>query len=58
IGGIKVSEQHANFLINAEGGAAADYRALIRVVQTQVQQQFDVWLEPEIELLPEESRRF
>jgi UDP-N-acetylmuramate dehydrogenase len=60
IGGIKVSEQHANFLINTnpEGGAASNYRALLRVVQTQVQQQFDVWLEPEIEMLPEESRRF
>jgi UDP-N-acetylmuramate dehydrogenase len=52
-GGIKVSEHHANFLINDRNGTAADFRALVERVQTTVYEHFGVLLEPEIELLPE-----
>ncbi len=52
-GGIKVSEHHANFLINDQNGTAADFRALVERVQTTVYEHFGVLLEPEIELLPE-----
>ncbi|MGC9521905.1 MAG: UDP-N-acetylmuramate dehydrogenase [Anaerolineae bacterium] len=53
-GGIKVSEHHANFLINEGEGTAADFRALVESVQETVLDQFGVLLEPEIEILPEE----
>ena len=55
-GGITVSTHHANFLINDGEGSAADFRALIRHIQETVSREFEVWLEPEIEILPEESR--
>jgi len=53
-GGFAISEQHANFFINEGGGTAADYQALIRLVQNEVMRQFGVELEPEIEIIPEE----
>ncbi len=53
IGGVKVSEQHANFLINTGGAAASDVLALIRHVQTEVEQRRGVLLELEIELVGE-----
>ncbi len=54
-GGIVISEQHANFLINEGEGTAADFRALVERVQTAVLERFGVLLEPEIEMLPEAS---
>lgn len=56
-GGIVVSEQHANFLLNDGGGTATDFRALLERVQTTVHERFGVWLEPEIEILPEDERQ-
>ncbi len=50
-GGCCISTQHANFFINEGGGTAADYGALISLVQAEVQAQFGVTLEPEIEIL-------
>jgi UDP-N-acetylmuramate dehydrogenase len=55
-GGIAVSTHHANFLINRGGGSAADFRALLMHVQETVSREFEVRLEPEIEILPEEPR--
>lgn len=52
-GGLVISEHHANFFINEGGGTAADFRALVALVQTTVYEQFGVMLEPEIEILPE-----
>ncbi len=49
IGDIVVSEQHANFFMNAGQGTAADFTALLRQVQEQVAMQFGIRLEPEIE---------
>ncbi len=51
VGGVVVSEQHANFFVNEGEGTAADYRALIHRVQDEVQRHFGVVLEPEIELV-------
>lgn len=53
IGGVKVSEQHANFFINTGGATAADVLALIRHVRAEVERKFGVRLEPEIELVGE-----
>jgi UDP-N-acetylmuramate dehydrogenase len=52
-GGIRISEQHANFLINDQNGTAADFRALVERVQSTVYEHLGVLLEPEIEILPE-----
>ena len=52
-GGIVVSDHHANFFINTGEGTAADFRALVERVQAEVQEQFGVLLEPEIETVAE-----
>ncbi|MBN1876858.1 MAG: UDP-N-acetylmuramate dehydrogenase [Anaerolineae bacterium] len=56
-GGMIISEQHANFFMNVDRGTAADYRALIRLAQDEVLQQFGVQLEPEIEIVGEDTCR-
>ncbi|MBC7225915.1 MAG: UDP-N-acetylmuramate dehydrogenase [Thermoflexales bacterium] len=51
IGGAMVSELHANFLINTGSATAADVRALIRHIQAEVERQFGIRLEPEVEFI-------
>jgi UDP-N-acetylmuramate dehydrogenase len=51
IGGAKISEQHANFLINIGNATAADVLGLIEHAQAEVERQFGASLELEIELL-------
>ena len=54
VGGIEVSEQHANFLINRGGVGAAragDVLVLMRKIQSTVQDRFGVHLEPEVQLV-------
>lgn len=54
VGGIEVSEQHANFLINRGGVGAAgagDVLVLMRKIQSVVQDRFGVHLEPEVQLV-------
>ncbi|MCL2301362.1 MAG: UDP-N-acetylmuramate dehydrogenase [Firmicutes bacterium] len=48
VGGARVSEKHAGFIVNAGGASAADVRALIALVQTVVEAETGVFLEPEI----------
>lgn len=48
IGGARVSEKHAGFVINAGGATAEDVRALMNHVIRTVQEQFGVTLEPEV----------
>lgn len=48
IGGAKVSEKHAGFVINAGGATAADVKALMEHIVKTVQEQFGVTLEPEV----------
>ncbi len=50
IGGIRVSEKHANFFIN-EGGTADDAIRLIEYVRDRVREAFGVELEVEIEIV-------
>lgn len=60
-GGVQVSRQHANFLINPGGvGAAraADVATLIRRVQQVVAQQFGVVLTPEVQFVGEWQREW
>lgn len=54
VGGIQVSRQHANFLINPGGAGsarAADVVALIRHVQQAVAERFGVRLKPEVQFV-------
>ena len=51
VGGAQVSEKHAGFIINRGGATAADVTELMRQVQTTVQEQEGVLLEPEIRFL-------
>ena len=51
IGGARVSEQHANFLVNLGDATADDVMGLIEYVRVEVERQFGVELALEIELL-------
>ena len=51
VGGAYVSEKHAGFMINMGGATAADVRALIAVVQTVVEQETGILLEPELKFV-------
>lgn len=49
VGGVQVSEVHANFFVNDESACASDYWQLIQLVRRTVQEKFGVQLELEIE---------
>jgi UDP-N-acetylmuramate dehydrogenase len=51
IGGVRISEKHANFFINEAGGNATDVYKLISIARAAVKEQFGVELELEIELV-------
>lgn len=55
VGGMVISDHHANFFINDQQGTAADFMNLITLAQTRVYEQFGVRIEPEIEIVREES---
>ena len=51
VGNALVSPKHANFIINTGNARAADVRELMQIIQERVKNRFDIWLEPEIELV-------
>jgi UDP-N-acetylmuramate dehydrogenase len=51
VGGAKVSEKHANFIINDGGARSSDVTALIDMVKRKVFEKFSITLEPEIEII-------
>ncbi len=51
VGGAQVSEKHAGFLINTGGASAADFLALMKLVQDQVKAMYGVALEPEVRIV-------
>ncbi|MBR0217746.1 MAG: UDP-N-acetylmuramate dehydrogenase [Clostridia bacterium] len=51
VGGAQVSEKHAGFLINAGGATAADFLALMKLVQDTVRKESGVLLEPEVRIV-------
>ncbi len=57
IGKVEIAEKHANFFITQDSASASDYADLINLVQKQVQKQFGVSLELEIEMLGDWSGR-
>lgn len=54
VGGAKVSEKHAGFVVNDGGATAADVLELIEHVQKTVKEKFGVELEPEVRLIGEQ----
>jgi UDP-N-acetylmuramate dehydrogenase len=53
IGGARVSEKHANFIINTGNATAADIEALIEYVQLRVQQTHGIQLKLEVHIVGE-----
>jgi len=51
LGGAKVSEIHANFIVNTGFATSDDVRKLIELVQERVLEQTGVYLEPEIRMI-------
>ncbi|MGE5226253.1 MAG: UDP-N-acetylmuramate dehydrogenase, partial [Planctomycetaceae bacterium] len=51
VGGARISETHANFIVTSPGARAADVVALIRLVQTRVRTATGIVLEPEVHLV-------
>jgi UDP-N-acetylmuramate dehydrogenase len=51
IGGAMVSNEHANFIVNAGGASATDVAALVGLIQVTIGDRFGIRLEPEIEVL-------
>lgn len=53
VGGARVSERHANFIINENKATAQDVRTLMTRIQEKVLKEFNVHLEPEVKLVGE-----
>lgn len=51
-GQAKVSEMHANFIINLSDATQSDILTLMKLVQNEVHRQKHIWLEPEIRIVP------
>lgn len=51
IGGAQVAHLHANFIVNRGGAKANDIFNLIRHIQHTVQENWSIWLEPEVKML-------
>lgn len=53
IGGAQVAHLHANFIVNRGGAKANDIFNLIRHIQHTVQENWSIWLEPEVKMIGE-----
>jgi len=51
IGNVKISEKHANFIVNLGNGKANDVKKLINLIKNRVKNKFGVVLEEEIQYL-------
>ncbi|TXG75982.1 UDP-N-acetylmuramate dehydrogenase, partial [Candidatus Dojkabacteria bacterium] len=51
IGGAKVSEIHANFIVNVGGASSRDVEELISLIQSRVQERTGVFLRPEVRVI-------
>ncbi len=53
MGGVEVSQKHAGFMVNVDGGTALDYESLIAYVVDQVKEQSGITLEREVRIIGE-----
>ena len=51
IGNVKISEKHANFIVNLGNGKAKDVKKLIKIIKNKVKNKFGVTLKEEIVVL-------
>jgi len=51
VGNVKVSEKHANFIVNQGGGKAADVIKLIKAIKKRVKEKFKIKLQEEVQYL-------
>jgi UDP-N-acetylmuramate dehydrogenase len=51
IGGAKISEKHANFIVNTGNASATEILTLMHLVQDTVHKRFGIRLEPEVRIL-------
>ncbi|MFY9386085.1 MAG: UDP-N-acetylenolpyruvoylglucosamine reductase, partial [Dethiobacteria bacterium] len=54
IGAARVSEKHANFIVNTGGASARDIESLIELIRQRVKDKFGVELETEVRIVGEE----
>lgn len=57
VGGAKISQKHANFIVNTGKASAADIINLMQTVQQEVHKRFGIMLEPEVHILGEGNRK-
>jgi len=55
IGGARISEKHANFIVNVGGASATDIEQLIETVRAEVQQQTGILLHAEVRIMGDKS---
>jgi UDP-N-acetylmuramate dehydrogenase len=55
IGGARISEKHANFIVNSGNASASDIISLISLAEHQVRDRFGVVLEKEVKIVGEET---
>ncbi len=53
IGGARIFEEHANFVINASNAKSADVIALMKISQAAVKEKFNVMIYPEVQFIGE-----
>ena len=51
VGGCKISEKHANFIINTGNGTSRDYKKLVELARKKVKKQFNIDLVREVEYI-------
>ena len=51
LGGARVSEKHANFIINTGQATCKDILGLVKILQKRVQDKFGILLEPEVNIV-------
>lgn len=51
VGQAQVSEKHGNFLVNRGGATAREMVRLMQLVQSEIKEKFNIFLEPEVRLL-------
>lgn len=55
VGGARISEKHANFIVNEKGASARDVLALIGLIRDKVRDELDIRLELEAKVLGEDD---
>ncbi|MFB6262571.1 MAG: UDP-N-acetylmuramate dehydrogenase [Bradymonadaceae bacterium] len=56
VGGVRISEEHANFFVNEGGGTAEEFLRLMARARSRVRQEFGVELRPEVRFVGFDGR--